>query len=261
MATLDLEKIAQYIKANGDRTVTLKELAEHMNYSEYHLSRSFKKESGYTLKQYMEAIKIEKSIESLLNEDQSVTDAALDSGYHSLTSFSNIFKRHTGITPKKFTLESELAFRFLLWWINRKKVLLHYADFKATENSLLLNISYPEGYQHRITCVGLFRSSLPKEEPIVGIATTQLHQIRIENIPEGEYFLLACEILEDFSFTKSYLLQSNFRQAIRPALVFDQQTELAYEIRMRRPIESDPPITMNIPVLLLKTFLKHRNSE
>lgn len=256
MAKLDIEKISRYIQENMDREITLKDIAEYINYSEFHLSRTFKKQTGYSIRQYIEAIKVAKGIEKLFDDKGSVTDIAYDVGHKSPGTFSNTFKKHTGIAPKRYLPESGQAYHFLMQWIKKREILMHYDNFFETNNSLQIEVRYPNNYEPKITCIGLFRTAIPKEEPIVGIATVERTKIRIENVPDGSFFLLACEILEDLTLSKNYVLDENFRVAIQEPIVFSGNSHYEYVLEMRRPIESDPPITMNLPVMLMRSFKK-----
>ncbi len=65
--------------------------------------------------------------------------------------------------------------------------------------------------------------------------------------------------MEDLSLTRSYVLDYNFRGKLDDSLVFYGHTHLNQSIVMRRPVEDDPPITINLPVLIMKTFLQNSN--
>ena len=259
MQSNDIEKIMKFIKDNIGENLTLKDIARHINYSKFHVSHYFKKHTGYSIKQYIEAVKIEKSIADLMEENNSVTEIAYDSGHKSPGTFSNVFKKHTGLSPKKYKSQSQIAYRFLKNWIKKKNLLTYYDKSETTDNKLAVSIEYPEDYRPKITCTGLFKTPIPKELPVVGIATVNDRNFVIENIPNGEYFLLICEIMEDLSLTRSYVLDYNFRGKLDDSLVFYGHTHLNQSIVMRRPIEDDPPITINLPVLIMKTFLQNSN--
>lgn len=260
MQATDIEKITKYIADNLESNLSLKDIAQYMNYSEFHLSRDFKKRTGYSIRQYIEAIKIEKSIVELMESKNSVTDIAYDSGHKSLGTFSNTFKKHTGVSPKKYNSQSKIAYRFLRSWVQKKNLLTYHDQFERTNNRISILIQYPEGYQPQITCVGLFRTAIPKEMPVVGIATAGNLEFVMENVPSGEYFLLACEIMEDLSLTKSYVLDDNFRANLQKPISFSGSSHLEHTLEMRRPKEGDPPITINLPVLLMESFNRNRNS-
>jgi transcriptional regulator, araC family len=105
---MDTTKITHYIRQHAEDKPTLANIAKACGYSPYHLSRRFRQVRGYTIKQYVEALKIQHSIEKLLNTSpaKTVTSCAIGAGYNSLTTFSRIFKQHTGSSPREYLRES-----------------------------------------------------------------------------------------------------------------------------------------------------------
>ena len=75
-----MEEVAVYIQQHVHDGLCLEDLARQFHYSPYHLSRTFKKEMGYSIKEYMEALKIKGSIDHLVLTPQKITDTALDHG-------------------------------------------------------------------------------------------------------------------------------------------------------------------------------------
>lgn len=250
-----MEEVAVYIQEHVHHELTLNDLAQHFHYSPSHLSRTFKKEMGYSIKEYIEALKIKGSIDNLVMKSQNITSTALDSGYSSLTTFSTTFKRHTGLAPRNFIKDSTLSYRILQTFLSKKDVLIHREKNIETQNTLSFKLIYPEGYQPHISCVGLFQSRIPKGNPIIGAAMSQDLTHTFDNIPNGTYFLLACELLEDLSFKQNYVLDKNFRATLEASLTFTGNTQVHCELEMRRPIDSDPPITMNLPLLIKDALL------
>ncbi len=172
------------------------------------MSRSFKKAKGTSIKRYIEAIKVEKGIKSIMENEESVTDVAYDVRHKSPGTFSNTFKKQTALTPKKYKQTSSYAYQFLNKWIKKKSIILHYANFTETANSFSIRIKYPDGYKPKITCMGFFREAMPKGEPVAGVASSDILEFTIENIPNGKYYLFMCEIMEDFSLLPALLMKA-----------------------------------------------------
>ncbi len=256
MNSLDIEKVVKYIRDNIENDITLDDISEHINYSKYHLSRSFKKEKGTSIKRYIEAIKVEKGIEKIIKRGESVTDVAYDVRHKSPGTFSNTFKKQTALSPKKYKKESSYAYTFLTKWIEKKSIIVYYDNYAETGNSFSIRIKYPDGYKPKITCMGFFREAMPKGEPVAGIASSDLLEFTIDNIPNGAYYLFMCEIMEDLSLSKSFVLDNNYRACVPKPYVFEGTTHYRLEIQMRRRIDSDPPINLNLPSLLMRTFAK-----
>ena len=84
----------------------------------------------------------------------------MEAGYDSLGSFSNTFKRHTGLSPKKYYQESTKAYDFMVKQLDEKGALLHQDPDCKSGNRLTVALSYPEGYEPRISCMNLVSAVL-----------------------------------------------------------------------------------------------------
>ncbi len=251
---IDVEKVVEYIRDNIENEISLDDIAKEMNYSKFYLSRTFKEHKGTSIKKYIEALKVERAVSKLMESEESVTDIALDLGHKSLGTFSNTFKKQTKVSPKKYKKDASLAYKFLKKMIQDRNILVHYNNFKKTGNTFSIRIKYPKGYRHKITCMGLFKEALPKGEPVIGVASADILEFTIDNVPNGKYYFFACEIMEDFSLSKSYVLDNNYRNGIFKPFIFEGKTHHSCEIMMRRKMIGDPPITINLPALLMRTF-------
>ena len=89
-----------YINENYSRQLTLDELASLCGITKFHLAREFKRITGQTVFTYTNFIRC-KQAEMLLAEGKTVTEAAYESGFESLSYFSRRYKRIMGISPSK----------------------------------------------------------------------------------------------------------------------------------------------------------------
>jgi AraC-like DNA-binding protein len=81
--------------------IDLDEIAAAAYMSRFHFIRIFQKVYGMTPRQYLRDLRIGKAKE-LLKNGLSVTRVCFDIGYESLPTFSRIFKRGTGYSPKVY---------------------------------------------------------------------------------------------------------------------------------------------------------------
>ncbi|MNI99213.1 HTH-type transcriptional regulator YesS [compost metagenome] len=79
----------------------MNELAKHVYLSGSYFANLFKKVTGTTLIHYMTGLKIDKAKEMLLNDKQ-VQEVAIALGYEDRSYFTDVFKKHTGLTPSEF---------------------------------------------------------------------------------------------------------------------------------------------------------------
>jgi AraC-like DNA-binding protein len=82
--------------------VSLEDCAHEAGISAWHLLRSFRAVFGETPKEFHTRLRIEQARHLLTVTDRSVTDVCFDVGFSSLGTFSVLFKREVGCSPKDF---------------------------------------------------------------------------------------------------------------------------------------------------------------
>lgn len=85
---------------HGDK-IELDEIAAAAFMSRFHYIRIFQQIYGRTPRQYLRDVRIEKARE-LLRKGYAVSQVCAEVGYESLPTFSKIFKRGTGYSPKVY---------------------------------------------------------------------------------------------------------------------------------------------------------------
>lgn len=83
---------------------TLEELGRKVGCSPYYLSRTFSREMGMTIPQYLRQIRMERAAELLKSGKFNVTETALEVGYNSLSHFSEAFCETMGCCPGLYPL-------------------------------------------------------------------------------------------------------------------------------------------------------------
>jgi AraC-like DNA-binding protein len=73
--------------------------------SPFHLSRTFSRETGMTIPQYLRKLRMERAAELLRGGKHNVTEAALEVGYSSLSHFSQAFCQTMGCCPALYPLK------------------------------------------------------------------------------------------------------------------------------------------------------------
>lgn len=94
-----IEAITEFIYANYQRKITLKDLAEEFYLSEGYLSRFFKKNYGVNFAKYLENIRIYNVMNDLMYTNEPITDIAYNNGFSNITAFNKAFKQQHGMTP------------------------------------------------------------------------------------------------------------------------------------------------------------------
>ena len=86
----------------SDPNITVAEIAQSIGISECHLSHTFKKETDYTLLNYLTRYRIHKAMELLRDCRVKVYEVAQQVGYKDITYFSATFKKVVGISPSEY---------------------------------------------------------------------------------------------------------------------------------------------------------------
>ena len=97
-----ISKAVSYVKTNYMRKLTLNEVAEYVFLSPSYFSKIFKEEMNYYFNDYLNSIRVEKSKILLLTEKISLVDIADNVGFYDQSYFNKVFKKITGVTPKKY---------------------------------------------------------------------------------------------------------------------------------------------------------------
>lgn len=95
-------RVMDHIKSNYDRKLTLEDIASRVYLSPSHVSGLFRRETGQTISSYINFIRIEKSKQLLRRGEISIAEIAARCGFEDQSYFTRVFKKQTGISPKKY---------------------------------------------------------------------------------------------------------------------------------------------------------------
>ncbi len=91
-----------YIHKNFSKQITLSEVAQHLHYAPQYFSQYFHKATGITFRKYLLDTRLRFAMVLLKMSDLSITDICFESGFTSLSHFSNAFSLKYGQSPKFF---------------------------------------------------------------------------------------------------------------------------------------------------------------
>ena len=97
-----IEEVLSYINEHIDQPLTLDSLAQRVSLSPFYFSRVFRKETGYTLREYMINTRINAARFYLRTTELSLKEISYRCGYGSDSTFCTTFKRITGMTPLEY---------------------------------------------------------------------------------------------------------------------------------------------------------------
>lgn len=98
-----LQQIVKYIRDNyPDPEFSLQSLADSLQMSTPYLSQYFKKNTDFTISEYVNRLRMEKAKDLLLKTELSVQEIAAQVGYYSVSSFIRKFREKENVTPGQF---------------------------------------------------------------------------------------------------------------------------------------------------------------
>lgn len=100
-ASARVRRACAFIRANVDRRLTLRRVADAVGLSPFHFQREFKAHVGLTPRQYAEACRLE-TLKGGLREQPRVTDAIYDAGFGSGSRVYERVDTHLGMTPREY---------------------------------------------------------------------------------------------------------------------------------------------------------------
>ena len=98
-----VEQATSYIETNYARTLTRKEIAQHLHISEGYLSNLFYQTLGISLPKYIRQIRLAKAVALLSNTTLSIEEIAFQTGFCDMSQFSKCFLNEYGIRPNTYS--------------------------------------------------------------------------------------------------------------------------------------------------------------
>ena len=98
-----IQQIKQFICDHIEEKLSLNLIAEQFFISKYYLSHYFRKETGFSIMQYIAMQKVIRA-KHMLKQGYSITSIAMTLGYNSDSHFISTFQKYVGTTPKRYVL-------------------------------------------------------------------------------------------------------------------------------------------------------------
>ncbi len=93
----------QFMQKNIDKTLRIKDMADHVQMSASHFTKIFRNKTGSSPLDYFINLKMQEAIRLLTHKSMRIKETAFALGYHDPLYFSRIFTRHMGESPASYS--------------------------------------------------------------------------------------------------------------------------------------------------------------
>lgn len=93
----------------GEKAITVASLAENVNVSPRYLSQLFMKYTGFSLREYITRVRMERARFLLSETSMNITEVSSALGFTDVYHFSKMFKSHNGAPPSRFRYKGRPA--------------------------------------------------------------------------------------------------------------------------------------------------------
>ncbi|MDP2790149.1 MAG: AraC family transcriptional regulator, partial [Rectinemataceae bacterium] len=83
-------------------SLSIGELAQACGLSKFYFCRAFRRIFGSSPTEYINIVRIAKSMDRLESGDDKILSIALDTGFNDVAYFDRVFRKHTGVTPAAY---------------------------------------------------------------------------------------------------------------------------------------------------------------
>ena len=97
-----LEDITDYIDANYQYELSLKQISRQFHMTPQYFSKYFKKNAGMNYYQYLITVRLEHAVDELLHQDKKILNIALDNGFPNAQSFHRYFVKAFSAVPQEY---------------------------------------------------------------------------------------------------------------------------------------------------------------
>lgn len=95
-----VRRVEEFVRENLDRDLSLAELAEAANLSQFHFARAFKRTTGITPHEFLTQKRIEVAKDLLANSNLPIVEISNRAGFKNQSHFTNLFRKLNLLTPK-----------------------------------------------------------------------------------------------------------------------------------------------------------------
>jgi len=92
----------EYLRANAEQPLRIREVAKAADVHPVHLARVFRQRTGITPGEYVQSLRVQKACARLSTRERPLADVAIECGFTDQSHMTKLFRRFTGTTPAEF---------------------------------------------------------------------------------------------------------------------------------------------------------------
>jgi AraC-like DNA-binding protein len=247
-----VQRVIKTVRTRLDERISLKEMAALAYMSSFHFNRAFRNVTGLPPRRFLSALRVQSATNMLLDTDHSITDICLDVGYNSLGTFIRRFSEVLGVSPRRLRSMRHSSPRNLLQ-VARTPASAAPASVEAT---IMGRIQAPDSFSGPIF-IGLFTTAIPEGVPRACAIEYSPGFFRMAGVPRGNHYIFAVGLPWPTSI-RDYFRHDSALRGGGELISVDRDIVECEEVCLRPAMPTDPPILVNLPVLLGKTWSMHK---
>ncbi|GHF77789.1 AraC-like DNA-binding protein [Amycolatopsis bartoniae] len=179
---------ARFLAVRCGEQVTLGDVADHVGYSPFHLSRAFERELGQPPGQFLAAHRFQRAKQLLLAGDERVIDICHEVGFSSVGTFTTRFTAAVGQSPARFRRLPEV-----LAEAPPEPVIVPGSarDGGMVTGVVRLTAAAQAALGQVSVYVGLFRKRSARGFPVCGTLLAGAGDFLLLGVPPGTYWVLS----------------------------------------------------------------------
>ncbi|GAA2076759.1 helix-turn-helix domain-containing protein [Actinomadura alba] len=228
-----IQRVIESIHQNIGESITIDDMARTAMFSKFHFTRLFQRATGISPGRFLSAVRMEEAKKLLLTTSLSVTEITYRVGYNSVGTFSSRFKSSVGLSP---TAYRELG--------GFTPVIPDEPRRHGRRTAIVQGRFVTPDAEETAGPVfaGLFLDTIPQGTPVKCTVLDRPGPFRLENVPEGRWYLLAQCVRPGGEETPDDLpptVAVHGPMEIRPGTITK-----SLELRLRPMQVLDPPVLM-----------------
>ncbi len=228
--------------------LTLADMADVACLSPFHFHRRFQHMMGVPPGHFFTALRMDAAKRLLLTTTESAVDVCFAVGYSSPGTFTTRFAHLVGATPSAFRALPRVCEETGLWADG-----LHSAAFpEAEQDGDMGKIVGPDGFRG-LLFVGAFTHRVPQALPPAGCLRDRPGPYSFPFLSDGLYHVMVAAV--PAGDPQSLFLPGDgllVGAGTRPLIIRNGAAAAPVDVVLRRPLDTDPPIVIALPTLLLR---------